>query len=121
MAMELEGVEGGGGGGGGGNGGNEGEGEMTVFMDQPVLGTYQSYYDDQNTQQQPRPATPPPTRGKGLPWTPKVRQKDVDAFLEVSRLKFVGYKLDNDSETLAGLPQPIHEGVNTLKRVSFAK
>ncbi|KAI4478078.1 hypothetical protein M0804_012269 [Polistes exclamans] len=51
-----------------------------------------------------------------LPWTPKVRQKDVDTFLEVSRLKFVGYKLQGDRESLAGLPQPIHEGVNTLKR-----
>lgn len=55
----------------------------------------------------------------GLPWTPKVRQKDIDAFLDVSRIKFIGYKLCGDRESLAGLPQPIHEGVNTLKRVSF--
>lgn len=54
----------------------------------------------------------------GLPWTPKVRQKDVDTFLEVSRLKFVGYNLEGDRQSLAGLPQPILEGVNTLKRVS---
>lgn len=47
-----------------------------------------------------------------------MRQKDVDTFLEVSRLKFVGYIFEKDRETLAGLPQPIHEGVNTLKRVS---
>lgn len=53
----------------------------------------------------------------GLPWTPKVRQKDVDTFLEVARLKFVGYKLQGDRESLAGLPQPIHEGVTTLKKV----
>lgn len=54
----------------------------------------------------------------GLPWTPKVRQKDVDTFLEASRLKFVGYNLEGDRQSLAGLPQPILEGVNTLKRVS---
>lgn len=54
---------------------------------------------------------------KGLPWTPKVRQKDVDMFLDVSRIKFVGYKLQGDRESLAGLPQPIHEGLSTLKKV----
>lgn len=53
----------------------------------------------------------------GLPWVPKVRQKDVDMFLDMSRLKFVGYKLQGDRESLAGLPQPIHEGLSTLKRV----
>lgn len=48
-----------------------------------------------------------------------MRQKDVDTFLEVSRLKFVGYNLEGDRQSLAGLPQPILEGVNTLKRVSL--
>ncbi|XP_058806014.1 striatin-interacting protein 1 isoform X2 [Phymastichus coffea] len=51
-----------------------------------------------------------------LPWTPKVRQKDLDLFLDSSRLKFVGYKLQGDRESLAGLPQPIHEGLSTLKK-----
>lgn len=46
-----------------------------------------------------------------------MRQKDVDSFLEVARLKFVGYKLQGDRDSLAGLPQPIHEGVTTLKKV----
>lgn len=41
----------------------------------------------------------------------------MDSFLEVARLKFVGYKLQGDRESLAGLPQPIHEGVTTLKKV----
>lgn len=53
----------------------------------------------------------------GLPWKPKVRQKDIDMFLENARLKFVGYNLEGDRESLAGLPQPIHEGVKTLKEV----
>lgn len=48
-----------------------------------------------------------------------MRQKDVDTFLEVARMKFVGYKLQGDRESLAGLPQPIHEGVTTLKKVYF--
>lgn len=52
-----------------------------------------------------------------LPWSPKVRQKDVDQFLDVSRNKFIGYTLPGDHESLAGLPQPIHEGVKTLRRV----
>ncbi|XP_077288464.1 striatin interacting protein [Arctopsyche grandis] len=50
-----------------------------------------------------------------LPWMPKVRQRDVDAFLDGARLKFVGYQLPGDSVTLAGLPQPIHEGVSVLR------
>ncbi|XP_066598127.1 striatin-interacting protein 1 homolog [Prorops nasuta] len=74
------------------------------------------YYDDQSFSKIQKPLVPEPIKAKSLPWTPKVRQKDVDAFLEVSRLKFVGYKLEGDRESLAGLPQPIHEGVNTLKR-----
>lgn len=51
-----------------------------------------------------------------LPWTPKVRQKDIDQFLDISRNKFIGYSLIDDHESLAGLPQPIHEGVHTLRR-----
>lgn len=54
----------------------------------------------------------------GLPWTPKVRQKDLDAFLDNSRIKFVGFPVHGDRNTLAGLPAPIHEGVKVLKQVS---
>lgn len=39
----------------------------------------------------PQPSTPVP--GKGLPWLPKVRQKDLDMFLENTRIKFVGFSL----------------------------
>ncbi|XP_044741367.1 striatin-interacting protein 1 homolog isoform X2 [Chrysoperla carnea] len=68
-----------------------------------------------------RPPTPvtteaPPLPIRNLPWVPKVRQKDIDLFLDSSRLKFLGYSLPEDHETLAGLPLPIHEGVKTLKR-----
>ena len=52
-----------------------------------------------------------------LPWTPKVRPKDLDQFLDTTRLKFVGFMLPNDRVSLAGLPQPIHEGVRVLKEV----
>lgn len=41
-------------------------------------------------------------------------------FLENARLKFVGYNLEGDRESLAGLPQPIHEGVKTLKEVYYS-
>jgi len=63
----------------------------------------------------PRPSTPAPSKGKGLPWTPKARQKDLDQFLESTRVKFVGFPLQGDRVSLAGLPQPIHEGVEVLK------
>lgn len=52
-----------------------------------------------------------------LPWTPKVREKDIEIFLDASRSKFIGYTLQNDLNTLAGLPQPIKEGVGILKKV----
>ncbi|UYV76200.1 STRIP2 [Cordylochernes scorpioides] len=72
----------------------------------------------------PRPSTPQPaptaTEGedasKGLPWVPKVRQKDIKLFLDNTRLKFIGYQLPNDLTTLAGLPQPIHEGLKVLQQ-----
>lgn len=54
-----------------------------------------------------------------LPWAPKVRQKDIDQFLYDSRNKFIGYSFVGDHETLAGLPQPIHEGYNVLKKVRY--
>ncbi|XP_071453332.1 striatin-interacting protein 1 homolog isoform X2 [Hetaerina americana] len=64
----------------------------------------------------PRPLTPVISRMKGLPWAPKVRQKDLDQFLESTRQKFVGFPLLGDRDSLAGLPQPIHEGVKVLKQ-----
>uniref|UniRef100_A0A8C6KNL3 Striatin interacting protein 2 n=1 Tax=Nothobranchius furzeri TaxID=105023 RepID=A0A8C6KNL3_NOTFU len=70
----------------------------------------------------PPPLRPPTERvnfPKGLPWAPKVREKDIEHFLETSRNKFIGFTLGNDTETLVGLPRPIHESVKTLKLVSF--
>ncbi|KAK8395960.1 hypothetical protein O3P69_005210 [Scylla paramamosain] len=66
----------------------------------------------------PRPGTPVAnhTTNKGLPWTPKVRQKDIDSFLDNTRIKFVGFQLQGDRTSLAGLPQPIHEGVKVLSK-----
>uniref|UniRef100_A0A1A8HWS0 Striatin interacting protein 2 n=1 Tax=Nothobranchius kuhntae TaxID=321403 RepID=A0A1A8HWS0_NOTKU len=69
----------------------------------------------------PPPLRPPTERvnfPKGLPWAPKVREKDIEHFLETSRNKFIGFTLGNDTETLVGLPRPIHESVKTLKLVS---
>jgi len=67
----------------------------------------------------PRPDTPPPAKEhivRGLPWTPKVRQKDVESFLDNSRVKFVGFKLIDDTSSLAGLPPAIHEGARVLSQ-----
>lgn len=51
-----------------------------------------------------------------LPWAPKVRQKDIDQFLDISRTKFIGYTLQDDHTTLAGFPHPIQGGFRTLQR-----
>ncbi|KAK4301846.1 hypothetical protein Pmani_026037 [Petrolisthes manimaculis] len=69
----------------------------------------------------PRPGTPQPTNtaNKGLPWTPKVRQKDIDTFLDCTRVKFVGFQLQGDRTSLAGLPLPIHEGVKVLSKHKY--
>ncbi|XP_078410808.1 striatin-interacting protein 1-like isoform X2 [Cetorhinus maximus] len=54
-----------------------------------------------------------------LPWATKVREKDIEDFLEVSRCKFIGFTLGNDTETLVGLPRPIHNSVKTLKQHKY--
>jgi hypothetical protein len=54
---------------------------------------------------------------KELPWVPKVRQKDLEAFLEHTRKKFVGFSIKDDLTTLIGLPKPIHESIKILKQV----
>jgi hypothetical protein len=47
------------------------------------------------------------------------RQYELDAFIDQGRKKFLGYgDLDNDNETLIGLPYPIHESVRILKQVN---
>ncbi|KAK9400284.1 striatin-interacting protein 2 [Crotalus adamanteus] len=58
---------------------------------------------------------------KGLPWAPQsqVRQKDIEHFLETSRNKFIGFTLGQDTDTLVGLPCPIHESVKTLKEHKY--
>ncbi|XP_077151334.1 striatin-interacting protein 1 [Ranitomeya variabilis] len=67
----------------------------------------------------PPSTTQPPTDRlsfpKGLPWAPKVREKDIEIFLESSRSKFIGYTLGSDTDTVVGLPRPIHESIRTLK------
>lgn len=55
------------------------------------------------------------SQDKKFPWKPKVCQKEIDLILNRSRQKFFGYTLENDSETLAGLPLPIQEGIKTMR------
>ncbi|KAG8192206.1 hypothetical protein JTE90_009966 [Oedothorax gibbosus] len=73
----------------------------------------------------PRPSSPLPNslsdnaniiQNKGLPWVPKVRTKEIDNFLDHTRMKFVGFQLQNDQTSVAGLPLPIHEGLKVLKQ-----
>ncbi|CAH8570944.1 Striatin-interacting protein 2 [Schistosoma haematobium] len=51
---------------------------------------------------------------KSLPWKPKVKKKDLEAFLTSVRLKFIGFHVPNDIVSLAGLPEPIHEAVRVM-------
>ena len=56
-------------------------------------------------------------QSKALPWKPKVKQRELELFLDQERKKFLGYgDLGNDVETLIGLPYPIHESVKVLKQ-----
>ncbi|KAB1273995.1 Striatin-interacting protein 1 [Camelus dromedarius] len=65
------------------------------------------------------PQTERLTCPKGLPWAPKVREKDIEMFLESSRSKFIGYTLGSDTNTVVGLPRPIHESIKTLKQHKY--
>uniref|UniRef100_A0A8D0MI62 Striatin-interacting protein 1 n=1 Tax=Sus scrofa TaxID=9823 RepID=A0A8D0MI62_PIG len=67
------------------------------------------------------PQTDRLTCPKGLPWAPKVREKDIEMFLESSRSKFIGYTLGSDTNTVVGLPRPIHESIKTLKQIALLK
>ncbi|GAB1601835.1 striatin-interacting protein 1 homolog isoform X1 [Argonauta hians] len=80
--------------------------------------------DDTMPPKPPRPLSSPPPPGtttttaattKCLPWKPKVRLKDLEMFLDQTRAKFVGFQVKGDHNSLAGLPQPIHEGVKVLQ------
>lgn len=68
---------------------------------------------------QPSISTSLPAQHPTLPWAPKVRSKDIYQFMDISRKKFIGYSLTDNIETTAGLPKPICEGINILKRVSW--
>ena len=46
-------------------------------------------------------------------------QKELDGFLDYTRMKFVGFKLQDDRTTLAGMPKPIHEGVRILNNYIY--
>lgn len=51
-----------------------------------------------------------------LPWSPKVRQRDLEYFFEQTRAKFIGFQVPQDTGSLAGMPHPIHEAVKVLKK-----
>lgn len=102
------------------NDGSDELGELSEYDERRLPFASENNDNNQMYNFQNRPSTPPPMQTslnlpRGLPWKPKVRQKDVDLFLDGARLKFVGYSLQGDRTTLFGLPEPIHEGVKTLK------
>uniref|UniRef100_A0A8C6KXW8 Striatin interacting protein 1 n=1 Tax=Nothobranchius furzeri TaxID=105023 RepID=A0A8C6KXW8_NOTFU len=48
-----------------------------------------------------------------------LKEKDIESFLESSRSKFIGYTLGSDTDTVVGLPRPIHESIKTLKQHKY--
>ncbi len=55
-------------------------------------------------------------QSKTLPWRPKVRLRELESFLDQERKKFLGFgDLNDDLDTLIGLPYPIHESIRILK------
>ncbi|XP_050313692.1 striatin-interacting protein 1 homolog isoform X2 [Anthonomus grandis grandis] len=61
------------------------------------------------------PPPEPETIFKALPWKSKIRQKDVENYIDNSRTKFLGYNLPGDNTTVFGLPNPIIDSINILK------
>lgn len=51
-----------------------------------------------------------------LPWAPKVRRVDLSLHISSIRQKFLGFSVPNDFETMIGLPGPIVEGINVLRK-----
>uniref|UniRef100_A0A915KLT9 Far11/STRP C-terminal domain-containing protein n=1 Tax=Romanomermis culicivorax TaxID=13658 RepID=A0A915KLT9_ROMCU len=73
----------------------------------------------------PRPELEPPTpvpppvvhqAPNVLPWSLKVRPQEIGSFLERERAKFFKFQLQDDTSTLTGLPNPILDCVDTLKK-----
>ncbi|CAG9529784.1 unnamed protein product [Cercopithifilaria johnstoni] len=67
----------------------------------------------------PVASTPPPMDilfRTSLPWNSKVREEDIETFLQCERMKFFNYRLPNDSTTVFGLPLPIQKSIEALRR-----
>uniref|UniRef100_A0A5K3FGP0 N1221 domain-containing protein n=1 Tax=Mesocestoides corti TaxID=53468 RepID=A0A5K3FGP0_MESCO len=56
---------------------------------------------------------------KVLPWRPKVRTSDIENFVNSARHKFVHFRVAQDTTSLYGLPEPIHEAVKVLKKYHY--
>nr|CAB3266664.1 striatin-interacting protein 1 homolog [Phallusia mammillata] len=55
----------------------------------------------------------------GLPWVPKARKRDVEAFLNLVRQKFIGFPLPGDLTTVAGLPKPTQDSIKILNKHTY--
>ena len=87
--------------GGGGRNGNDGGGDQTPKACQSPV-----------KKNSPWPPPSPP----GLPWKPKVREADIENFLQNERQKFFDFQLRNDTTTVFGLPDPVHGSLAALRR-----
>uniref|UniRef100_A0A915Q113 Far11/STRP C-terminal domain-containing protein n=1 Tax=Setaria digitata TaxID=48799 RepID=A0A915Q113_9BILA len=67
----------------------------------------------------PIASTPPPMDilfRTSLPWNSKVREEDIETFLQCERMKFFDYRLPSDSTTVFGLPLPVQKSIHALRR-----
>ncbi|KAI6174645.1 hypothetical protein M3Y97_01013600 [Aphelenchoides bicaudatus] len=51
-----------------------------------------------------------------LPWTSKIKQSEVEQFIQNERIKFCGFKLPRDGVSTFGLPEPVQKSIEALKR-----
>ncbi|EFO21343.2 FAM40A protein [Loa loa] len=88
---------------------------MRSRLDRPNPLMRSSYTGDHT----PVASTPPPMDilfRTSLPWNSKVRDEDIETFLQCERMKFFNYRLSNDSRTVFGLPLPIQKSIEALRR-----
>ena len=55
-------------------------------------------------------------RKPGLPWAPKVKENQIEQFLQQAREKYFGYQIPGDLATTFCLPKPLELSLEALKR-----
>jgi len=86
----------------------------TVMKGQPRFAgniTYQEFHGRGDLT--PKAGSP---RKPGLPWAPKVKENQIEQFLQQAREKYFGYQIPGDLTTTFCLPKPLELSLDALKR-----